>query len=169
MARSPEIEVYRATIDDRPVLEHLLELYLYDFSDIANFDVDATGRFGYPDLPNYWEIEGRYPYLATVDRKLAGFALVRLGSVITEGLEVWDMQQFFVMRKYRHKGVGSEIARRVWRKHPGQWEVRILDNNPSALKFWANVVEQEFPTQAQPVIASVNDATYNVFQFEVQS
>ncbi len=169
MTRSSGLEVYRATIDDRPVLENLLELYLYEFSEIADFDVDSTGRFGYADLPNYWAIEGRYPYLATVDRKWTGFALVQLGSVITAKADVWDMQQFFVMRKYRHRGVGSELARRVWRKHPGQWEVRILENNPSALKFWANVVKQEFPTQAEPVIASANDKTYNVFQFEVQS
>ena len=169
MTRSVGLEVHHATIDDRPVLENLLELYLYEFSEIANFDVDSIGRFGYADLPNYWKIEGRYPYLATVDRKLAGFALVRLGSVMTANADVWDMQQFFVMRKYRRRGLGSELATRVWRKHPGHWEVRILENNGAALKFWADAVMQEFPTQAEPVVESAIDKTYNVFRFEVQS
>ena len=169
MTRSSGLEVHHASIDDRPVLEKLLKLYLYEFSEITGFDVDSTDWFSYTDLPSYWAIEGRHAYLVSAGREWMGFALVKLGSVITAQSDVWDMQQFFVMRKYRHRGVGGELARRVWRKHPGHWEVRVLEINGAALKFWANIVKQEFPTQAEPDIACANDKMYNVFKFDVQS
>jgi ribosomal protein S18 acetylase RimI-like enzyme len=63
--------------------------------------------------------------------------------MITARGDLWDMQHFFVMRKYRHRGLGSELARRVWCEHPGPWEVRVVENNDAALRFWSNVVKRE--------------------------
>jgi predicted acetyltransferase len=166
MTQSMGFEVHHATLDDRPALETLLELYLNEFSEIVVSEVDLTAWLGDIDLPSYWVTEGRYPYLATVDGKLAGFALVQRGSMITARGDLWDMQHFFVMRKYRHRGLGSDLARRVWCEHPGPWEVRVVENNDAALRFWSNVVKREFPAKAIPVVARGRGKTYQVFRFE---
>jgi hypothetical protein len=53
-----DIEVLEATVDDKPVVRRLLELYSHDFSEFTGTDVDAHGRFGYPDLDLYWTNTG---------------------------------------------------------------------------------------------------------------
>jgi predicted acetyltransferase len=51
-----------------------------------------------------------------------------------------DVVEFFVMRKYRRKGVATEFARRIFARFPGRWEVRIVHNNAAAQAFWRHVV-----------------------------
>jgi hypothetical protein len=45
-----KIEVTQASIDEKPILKRLIELYAYDFSEYENSDVDPHGCFGYPFL-----------------------------------------------------------------------------------------------------------------------
>jgi len=44
------------------------------------------------------------------------------------------------MIKYRRKGIGTYVAREVFDKHKGQWEVLQLPNNVRAQKFWKSVI-----------------------------
>ena len=66
------VELVVATMDDRRIVERLLQLYEYDVSDLMDQDVDADGvyRVGDPDVT--WSL-GRHAFLITVDGKLAGF------------------------------------------------------------------------------------------------
>ena len=98
------VAVGAASIDDKPVVQQLLELYAHDFSAFNGADVDDHGRYGYRYLDAYWTEPGRHPFLFRVEGRLAGFALVRAGVP-------HDMAEFFVMRKYRRSGVGVDAAR----------------------------------------------------------
>jgi len=40
-----EIEILQAGLQDKPVLENLMHLYLYEFSEYTGDDVDEQGRF----------------------------------------------------------------------------------------------------------------------------
>ncbi len=51
--------------------------------------------------------------------------------------ELWWMDEFFVMRKYRRKGVGEIVAREVFDRLPGTWEVGQIAPNEVARKFLA--------------------------------
>jgi len=51
----------------------------------------------------------RKMYLFTVDRP-TGFALVRLDLI--------EMAEFFVLRKYRNGGTGTAVAHKVIARHP---------------------------------------------------
>jgi predicted acetyltransferase len=131
------VELRAATIDEKPVLRHLLELYGHDFSELTGADVGADGRFGYRYLDAYWTDPARHPFLVRVDGRLAGFALVRSGSP-------HDMAEFFVMRKYRRGGVGAEAARAVFAAFPGEWQVRELHANVGAVAFWRDAIPVPF-------------------------
>ena len=128
-------DIIPARIDDKPILQNLMELYLYDFSEIDHAEVNAHGRFGYGHLDHYWTEKGRYPFLVHVDRHLAGFVLVRVREDLTECIA-----EFFVMRKYRNKGVGQEVARRIFDRFPGKWEVEVMAKNTEAQAFWRKVL-----------------------------
>ena len=133
----PQIDVIPAVPGDRGVLERLLELYSYDFSEIVGRDVDAAGVYGYRHLDLYWTEPGRAPFLIRVDGHWAGFALVRSG-------EPHDMAEFFVMRKYRHGGIGRTAAANVIGRFPGRWQIRQVPANQPAIAFWRTVIPAEF-------------------------
>jgi len=132
-----ELEVIEASISDKPVLRNLLELYQHDFSAFDDSDVDEHGLYGYRYLDCYWTDADRHPLLFRVDGKWAGFALVRAGAP-------HDMAEFFVMRKYRRSGVGTALARDVFARFPGEWQVRQMTSNPDATSFWTRAIPVAF-------------------------
>jgi predicted acetyltransferase len=138
---SAHLEVIRATTEQEPILANLIELYAHDFSEFHEVKLGADGRFGYRDLPLYWREPSRHPFLVKADGDLAGFVLVKRGSQISGDETVWDMAEFFVARGYRRRGIGTAIAHEVWRKFPGRWEVRVMQSNHSAHKFWAHAIK----------------------------
>jgi predicted acetyltransferase len=134
------ISLMRAGIDERPVLENLLQLYIYDFSEFVEWDVGDDGRFKQRSLEPYWQDSWRHPYLIRADGKLAGFALVHQRSRLTGDPTTWDMAEFFIVRKYRRQGIGALIATRLFESHRGKWEVRQRHDNGVASVFWRNVI-----------------------------
>ena len=133
---SAHIEIIPAMPEQEPILANLLELYAHDFSEFHPIELGIDGRFGYRQLSLYWSEPGRHPFLASIDGKLAGFAMVKRGSEISGDIEVWDMAEFFVVRGYRKRGIGTEIAHDVLRRFPGLWEVRVMQSNRAAHHFW---------------------------------
>jgi predicted acetyltransferase len=131
------VEVIEAGLSDKPVLRNLLELYQHDFSAFDDIDVDAHGLYNYRYLDHYWTETDRHPLLFRVDGRWAGFALVRAGAP-------HDMAEFFVMRKYRRRGVGTVFAREVFARFPGEWQVRQMASNPAATAFWTCAIPVDF-------------------------
>jgi predicted acetyltransferase len=131
------VEVIRAELRDKPLLRQLLQLYQYDFSEFDNADVGDDGFYRYGYFDSYWTEPERHPLLFRVDGKWAGFALVRAGTP-------HDMAEFFVMRKYRRGGIGTAIAREVFARFPGEWQVRQMTSNPAATAFWVQAIPVEF-------------------------
>src|SRR3974390_2519701 len=118
----PNLDLIPVGQDQQPVLANMLELYAHDFSEFLPIELGNDGRFGYKNLPLYWSDSNRQPFLARVQDRLAGLVLVKRGSEISANRDVWDMAEFFVLRGYRRRGVGTELAAKVWRYCPGCWE-----------------------------------------------
>jgi len=123
------VEVIAATLDQRSVIANLFELYAHDFSEFHGVEIGEEGRFGYPELALYWSDAGRLPFLVRVKGKLAGFVLVKRGSELSGDPAIWDIAEFFILRRYRGRGIGSEVAHQVWRRVPGRWEIRVMESN----------------------------------------
>lgn len=100
----------------------------------------GDGRFGALNLEPYWSDDWRHPLLIQVDGALAGFALVAERSKLTGAPGVCDMAEFFVMRRYRRRGVGLTAAFATFDRFPGRWEVRERDENPVAIAFWRRAI-----------------------------
>lgn len=160
------VELTEASISDQPVLANLLSLYLHDFSEVFGNAPGPDGRFVYDRLPLYFEDDSRFPFLVRSDGRLAGFALVSRGSVITGSPEVWDLSEFFVVRGLRRLGIGRLAASAVFTRFPGAWEVRALDRNKGAAEFWNSAIAQHtggvfetLPWESGPGL------TWKVFRF----
>ena len=163
---SAHIEVIPARAEEEPILADLLELYAYDFSEFSDLELGADGRFGYSSLPLYWAEPGRHPFLVRVDGKLAGLVLVKRGSEVSGNEKVWDVAEFFVLRGYRRRGVGTQIAHEVWRRFPGMWEVRVMESNISASDFWAHAISLLTGVAIQPIRIEKDGKGWTLFSFE---
>jgi predicted acetyltransferase len=136
------IEVNPATVAERPILRHLMELYLYDFSEFDGADLSPLGLYEYPYLDHYWVEPGRSPFLVRVDGRLAGFVLVTRDKYFTGDTDAWVIAEFFVLRRYRHKGIGEQVARRIFDQFPGTWQVGQINQNVPATAFWRKVIDR---------------------------
>ena len=159
---SSRIELVPASRDEEPVLANLLQLYIYDFSELVDVDMGDDGRFVYPQLPLYWNDPGRYPFLVRVDGRLAGFVLVK--TRLESGIR--DIAEFFVMRRYRRRGVGRRIAHEVWSRFRGGWEVRVRETNLPARQFWASPILSFTGSAAVPVLTERDGEIWQLFSFE---
>jgi predicted acetyltransferase len=136
-----EVRVELAAGDSAPTLFNLLELYLHDMSEIFPIEVNGQGRFGYDKLSLYWsEPDSHWPFLIRYGDRIAGFALVTLGSPAAAHPEELDLAEFFVLRSYRRAGVGRRAAVLLWNELPGQWVVRVAEANRAGLPFWETTI-----------------------------
>lgn len=125
--------------EDRNRLEHMFQFYLYDMSEFAGWPISTNGMYAYPDdlLAQYWENADHHPYFILTDDEVAGFCLVRPSPI---DHRIWDVGQFFVLRKFRGKGVGRLAFSLSLRGRSGQWQVRVLPENLSAYQFWRTAI-----------------------------
>ncbi len=137
----PRIEVIRATVEQKPILANLLELYCHDFCEFIDVEIGPDGRFGYRDLDLYWTDPGRHPFLLYVDNRLAGFALINTLHRDEIDEPVWDMTEFFILRRYRRHGIGTGAAHDIWRLFSGAWQIRVMATNEPAHRFWYRAVK----------------------------
>ncbi|MFI5364444.1 MAG: GNAT family N-acetyltransferase [Candidatus Binatia bacterium] len=143
MADSQEVALDVATPRDAVLLSNLLELYAHDLSEAFALELGADGRFGYAKLPLYWsEPERRFPFLIRCGTRVVGFALVTRGSPASDDPDVFDVAEFFVVRRHRRSGVGRRAAVLLWNRFAGRWTVRVSEGNHRGRSFWANVIAE---------------------------
>jgi len=161
-----DIAVTTALPEQEPILANMLELYAHDFSEFLDLELGPDGRFGYKRLPLYWKEDNRYAFLITAEGHLAGFALISRGSEISHEPDVWDMTEFFIARRYRRLGLGIKAATTIWQRFPGRWEVRVIDRNRKAIRFWARATSDFLGVTIDPVSFDKDGERWHLFSFE---
>jgi predicted acetyltransferase len=131
------VDIQEASIEEKSILRNLMELCRHDYSEFNGEDVDEHGLFGYKHLDHYWTESGRYPFIVRVSGRLAGFILVRAIDEAT-----YSIAEFFIMRKYRRRGIGQTVAHRIFDMFPGQWRVAQEEGNLPAQAFWRKVISR---------------------------
>lgn len=71
--------------------------------------------------------------------RMAGFVLVRN---LEESTPVHSIAEFFILRKYRRRGVGKAAAHQIFGMFPGQWRVAQTEDNHPAQAFWRKVISE---------------------------
>lgn len=131
-ATNRNIRVATAADTDLPVLANLFQFYRYDIGATrgdAGEDVRPDGRYPAPEYLGSFRADTRCaPFLVFVDGHLAGDPSVR------------DILDFFIVRKYRGQGIGSTVARMIFDRFLGRWEVRAHTRNQAAQTFWRRVI-----------------------------
>jgi len=134
-----EVSLKKIRLESRHVLENLFPYYIYDMSEYMGWSPNESGLFTYNSgsFDVYWEKSDHVPYFIYFGEELAGFVLVRK---YPENDSVYDIAQFFVLRKFKGKGIGKKSLELVVRLFPGKWQIRVLIENGGALNFWKSAV-----------------------------
>lgn len=80
--------------------------------------------------------------------------------------EVWDMAEFFVLQRYRHRGVGAEMAEKVWYRCPGKWQIRVRSNNLPARSFWESAIAKFTRKPVSSQDFQIEEVEWNLFSFQ---
>ena len=72
-------------------------------------------------------------------RRPVGFVLVRRLNRPDQP-PFHAVAEFFVLRKYRRRGVGTAAARLAFDRFPGKWTVSQDPDNPASRAFWERVI-----------------------------
>ena len=136
------IELLSAAPQDRSLLRQLYELYCHDFSPLTRADIGDDGYWTGDDFLAPWP-GGLRVFLIRVDGHWAGFAWVAVGGYVEpEATDHFLMDEFFVMRKYRRRGVGEWAAVCLFNQFSGVWEVGEIPENVEAQRFWRTVIDR---------------------------
>ncbi|WPY00714.1 GNAT family N-acetyltransferase [Candidatus Trichorickettsia mobilis] len=172
----PKVSIIKATIDDHLRIQNMARFYVYDLSrDCGSISSDwaipEDGLYESFDFKNYFEDRSRKAYLVKVYDEIAGFVL--LNKATESPSNNWNMGEFFIIAKFQGQGIAYQIAKEIWSMHPGKWEVSVIPNNKSALKFWEKAIS-EFTSKI--FNKKIKDVTYDehcprrvIFEFDTQS
>ena len=140
---TPDIKIELARPEEGAALTRMMQLYIHDFSEFwagtPRGELKDDGTFiDYP-LDDYWTEPGRVPLLVRREGYIAGFAL--LNTVTHSGRPAdRNMAEFFIVRKHRRSGVGLAVAREIFSRYPGLWEVAVAHRNIQAQAFWRRAI-----------------------------
>lgn len=137
-----EFQIIKASKEYKNIVGNLMQFYFYDLSEFVKCDVEDNGLYrAYEYLDDYWNEENhRFPYLVKQDGKYIGFVLVRL--IESEEENYFSIAEFFIMKKYRRKGIGQAVANKIFDLHRGQWEVFQIETNKPAQAFWHKTIDE---------------------------
>lgn len=104
---------------------HLQQLYEHEFSIITGYQTDERGLYDSKELMSHWS--DTFDVFVLYDQKRpVGFSVINLKSMISLQENVRDMAEFFILPDARKHGLGQWFAHELFKKYPGQWQVRQL-------------------------------------------
>ena len=131
--------------EQKSVFMQLMNLYNYDFTEYEDEEISEDGFYDYENYrrittDTYWNDDSWRTFLIRVDKRIAGFVLVHNHCRFIGDNDAHNIDEFFVMKKYRRMGVGRFAAKTVFDMFRGKWEVLQLPSNLRAQMFWKAVI-----------------------------
>ncbi|MDO8069807.1 GNAT family N-acetyltransferase [Janthinobacterium sp. SUN206] len=137
MRATPGNMTLRAIVPgEEAALARLFQLYCYDNASWSGEALLADGRYDVCDagLASYVHAAGHTASWIEVDGELAGFFLTEPG--MAGELPVQEFSDFFILKKYRRRGVALEVVRRVLLDSAQTWLVATFRDDAAACAFW---------------------------------
>jgi predicted acetyltransferase len=134
----PQIELRQAEQSEHQLIVNLMQFYNYDFSEWIPLSFAADGFFAIRPKLEYLSRSTTIPLLILVEAEVAGFVIVD-DEVHVAGAQ-HNIGYFFVARRYRGLGVGTQVVSDLLCKLPGRWQIWHVAENLGAAAFWAKAI-----------------------------
>lgn len=123
-------------LNEENILLNLFEFYDYEFSQYLNFDVNEEGVFRKAPVAKYMSDDKYSAFFIKSDEALLGFVIVKK----SDDKRAFEMEQFFILKKYNGKGIGKQAAINIFDRFKGDWKVTQIEKNYPAQAFWKSVI-----------------------------
>jgi predicted acetyltransferase len=128
------ISLYKVSLNDKTLLDNLLQLYLYDLSEFVPLEISPQGKYEQTMSPKYVSSFDKSAYIIHAELHIIGFVLV---EPYGEYIKINDL---FVLNMWRNKGVGSAVVNILLKKgKPLLCEFHT--RNELAKFFWTNIMK----------------------------
>ncbi|MDR3476596.1 MAG: GNAT family N-acetyltransferase [Gammaproteobacteria bacterium] len=167
-----DLKLIPASISDYSVIQNMGRFYVYDMSEYMGhakgWEMPQDGLYECISFKKYWETDKAYPFLIHYKNEIAGFVIVdNLGC---ESATEFNMAQFFILRKFKHQGIGKAVANWCFDRFPGRWEVMVMPGNEGAYRFWRSVISHRTQNNFTESTGKVPhfDNIKNIFYFDTK-
>jgi [ribosomal protein S5]-alanine N-acetyltransferase len=167
------LELIPATLKDYPTIQNMGRFYVYDMTeymgDEEEWKLPENGLFECIDFKKYWDQPNTFPFILRQNKEIAGFVIIdKKGS--DEQVD-FNMAQFFILRKFKKKGIGRAVAYHCFNQFFGIWEVMVMPKNEGAYNFWKRVIMTYTNGHFQEYfkeIKHLENAEKKIFRFKSQ-
>jgi len=151
----------------RNIVENLFRYYVYDLSEFGRWACESDGHYRVPSslLDPHWHRDDHWPYLVYHDNELAGFCLIRR---YPHNVQRYDIDQFFILRKFRGMGVAKQAFRLAVASKPGLWQTRVMLENTVALPFWRSAISAVSHGEVSEQIQADDDLEMHFLFYEIK-
>lgn len=164
------IQLQPASLNEYPVIQNMARFYVYDMSEYFGNDngwiMPENGLYECIDFKKYWQNDYSFPFIVRYGNELAGFAIVDKNG--SDPAIDFNMAQFFIIRKFKHKGIAREAAFKCFNQFKGTWEVMVIPGNEGAYRFWRRIILKYTHHQFIEYTKNIehfNNAKKNIFKF----
>ncbi|WP_343635133.1 GNAT family N-acetyltransferase [Roseateles sp.] len=162
---APGLRIERASPDDLPRIENLMQFYNYDLSEWTPVAFAPEGRYQLRPKAPYWAQPDVHPFVIWHGAELAGFAVVD-GECEDPGSD-HNMGYFFLARGYRGHGLAARAASELLARFPGRWEIYHLMANTPAAQFWPGVIRGRAAGEIVREVRSLHGDDCCLYRFTV--
>ncbi|MFS2225987.1 GNAT family N-acetyltransferase [Pantoea sp. B65] len=150
----------------RDIIENLFTYYVYDLAQSGQWPCGADGRYAYNPalLDAHWQRDDHWPWLIYCRDELAGFCLLRRYPANPQR---YDIDQFFILRKFTGQGIGKRAFQLAVRTMPGLWQTRVLLENLPALHFWRSAIGSMTRQQYQQQVLPDGDLPMHFIYYQI--
>jgi len=135
------MEVKIANIEDKKLVENILQKYLYEMTEYYENNMDEIGNFDYKYLPYYFENKARQIFLAYENQILLGFAFINTHSFTASPVDNC-IAEFCIFPSFRKNGKGGEFLEKIFEFRQGSYQLKFSEKNEKGAHFWRKVKEK---------------------------
>lgn len=172
------IEIILTNKENAYIINNIYPLYLHDLSEhygnlpnkhgVYEESNDYRTLLQQNEVFNIWWERPNclYPFLILVEEIPAGFIFVATPPYTSQGTDYF-VNEFFIIRPFRGKGIGSYAAANVFDKFKGKWELYTnpSENNIIGQSFWRKTVSNYTKNTYEEVNGQTYDGYKLIFRF----
>ncbi len=162
-----KIKLVPATIEQMPIMQNMSRFYIYDITEYfgheKGWEIGDDGLYDSGiNFKKYWEDRNAIPYFIYYQDEIAGFVIIDKNG--TDSTVDYNIAQFFILRKFTHKGIGKYVAYQCFDRYQGTWEITVIPGNEGAYRFWRSVINK-YTSDVDEYTIKVDNYLRNVFRF----
>lgn len=135
------VELIKADMK-RSVFVNLFNLYAFELSEYnpsLDGQIDENGNYLSEAVSQYIDGSGFSSYCIFNGERPIGIAVF---SSEEDGGELYhDIEEIFLLKTSRHKGIAEKLCLDFWDKNSGTGTLHVLSENKTALRFWDKLLE----------------------------